>query len=351
MSNRFQYQPRPQETIEQRASQTGSTYISFIKDWVETYSVLKTGNWLRPLPPTWPNASHYGLDIFVHYGVGPLNATVLCNLKLYNEKCRVCEAYQEADSKGNLSDEELYALKATKRVLAWFIDRKEPKEDPVAWAQPWTFDRDVSKLCKDPTTGELYVIDHPEVGYDISFDREDGQKYTGIQIARRSSAVEDKYLEFIMKNPIPSILVKRSYEEVKNLFEGGAGPNTKTQVQVPEQPPQQEQTQPRQTVQTPPQPNVQTTQQPDIPWTPPVQPQQAQTQSFCDASVSFGGQSLGCGLNPNHEGQHAFTRPIATASSAPAQPTQPNGGQVPQQPGAGQGMQASALRARFSGAK
>jgi|SRR5277367_4532199 len=370
MSNRFTYVPRATEQWTQRAEQTGGSYIGFIKDSIETYSAKKE-NWLRILPPTWPDAKHYGFDCWVHYGVGPQNASVLCNLKMYNTPCSVCEAYTKADAEGR---EDAYEFKATRRVLIWMVDRQDEGDVPVAWASPWTLDRDISKLCKDRQTGELYMIDHPEAGYDITFDREGelpNVKYVGIQIARRPSSVAEKYIEYIIERPLPSLLIKRTYEEVRALFEGAHAVDTNQPQPGQEQPPVQ-QPQQQQTSQFPPQPpNLGVQPQFQQPVQVPVQ----QQPQFCPTQISFQGNHLGCAYQQGHQGPCLFERVLSSAPQvvevqqpvqqqqptppvtartplAPQQPVQQPiqqptspGPALVSQPG---GSRAEALRARFA---
>lgn len=366
MSRSFQYQARAADAWQERSEQRGGGFVSYIKPSIQQFSVQKKENFIRILPPTWPSPKHYGYDVWVHYGVGPQQATVLCNLKMFNTKCPVCDAYAIADGQGK---EDAYDLKANRRVLVWLINRKDANLPPLAWGMPWTLDRDISKLCKDPQTGELYQIDHPDNGYDLSFERDgEGQnvKYVGVQIARRPSSVEDKYLDYIVANPLPDILVKRSYEEVCALFEGGA-----SQPQPPPPPPQPEQqsaqapwTQPQQQtpVQQAPAQQPAPIAQPEPRWTPPVQ-QPIQPNTYCPASVSFGGQTLACGLIAGHDPNaqpHDFNRPLAQAPVVNQPEPQPVQQSFPQQTtpvaqapvqttaAPATGGRAAALRERFT---
>jgi len=221
MAPKFKYQARKSEDWEKRENQSGSSYIGFIKDQFETYSVKTGENWIRILPPTWADPKHYGLDIWVHFGVGPQNASVLCTLKMENKPCPVCEARMQAEDRGQDNADD---FKPTRRVLVWLLDRKDEKK-PLAWAMPWTVDRDLTKCAHDRMTGELYHLDDPEGGYDVSFDREGTSgtqqvKYVGMQVARKPSPVAEAYVNYIVEHPLPDILVHRSYAEVHELLAG-----------------------------------------------------------------------------------------------------------------------------------
>lgn len=276
----FVYKARPEEAWSKRSKQSGSQYEGFIIDAFKTF-VPKKENWIRILPPTWDNPQHYGLDIWVHYGVGPNNASVLCTNRMLKEKCPLCEAEARAEAQGR---EDSRQFKPTRRVLVWLIDRNEEKNSPLLWAAPWTVDRDISKVSRDRQTGELYQIDHPEAGYDVTFDREgEGMnvKYVGVALARRPTPVAENYLKFITENPVPTSLNWRSYEEVQALFEGGA-------VIDPTAGNMSEQSAPS----------------PGIPVNTPTQPVPTPivTLDFCDKTFVFKGQKLGCSREAGHPG-------------------------------------------------
>ncbi len=218
----FQYRARSNEDWEKRSAQQGGSFEGFIKDEFKTYTVKKGDNFIRILPPTWDNAEHYGTDAWVHFSVGPDNASVLCLHKMKGEACPICEARARAERDGDkeLADE----LKPARRVVVWIIDRKDEGAGPLIWGMPWTLDRDIAKVCRDKQTGAFYLIDHPDEGYDVSFEREgDGQrtKYTGVQLARRPSSVDTDVLDYIQEYPATDCFVWRSYDEVAKLFRGG----------------------------------------------------------------------------------------------------------------------------------
>src|ERR1700677_2560430 len=201
MSRNFVYQPRSPEAWKKRES--GNTFQGFIKDSYMGFSPKKE-NWVRFLPPTWENAGHYGIDIWVHYSVGPENASVLCLYKMTGKPCPVCEAFAAKEAAGQ---EDSTQYKPTRRVLVWLINRKEDKEKkPQYWAQPQTVDKEITKICRDRISGQLYYIDNPDTGYDVLFDKEGEQmltKYVGFQIDRNPTSIDQSYLDYAVNNPLP----------------------------------------------------------------------------------------------------------------------------------------------------
>lgn len=228
----FKYRKRSTESVQKRSEQQGGEYQGFIKDEFKTFRPKKGDNWVRILPPTWKDTEtygdHYGIEIFTHYGVGPDRASVLCVGKMPNPetgklgKCPICAARAKLEAAGD--EAEAKELRITKRVLVWVLDKKDPDKGPLAWSMPWTLDRDIAKISIDKRTGDTYFIDHPEAGYDVTFEVEGEKqqtKYTGIQLARKKSAVDEEHLEFIAEHPLPDTLNYRSAKEVQALFEGG----------------------------------------------------------------------------------------------------------------------------------
>lgn len=225
---KFTYQERSAEDLEKR-KKSFSGRDSYFSDKAKFF-ITKTGdNKIRILPPTWDGAEHYGLDIWVHYGIGPDNVGYLCLDRMGGEKCPLCEARQEADRDG---DEDLAkALKATRRVAVYVLDRNAEKDGPKVWAMPQRVDRDICAQAYDKETGEVLKIDHPDEGYDIRFTVEGqglGKQYVGVQIARRASPILDddkeagQILEHLIENSLPDLLVMHDYDHVKKAFEGGS---------------------------------------------------------------------------------------------------------------------------------
>ena len=218
----FQYVARPQDAWERRANQSGTQYIGIIKDQYNVFRPRKDDNSIRILPPTWENPLHYGYDIWVHFGVGPEKGQVLCLQKMKHQRCPICDFQVKAEEQGR---EDAGDYKPIRRVVVWIVDRKaeKPEDNPMVWAMPWTVDRDISAICRDKETGELYMIDHPEAGFDVYFTKtgeKEQTKYVALQLARRSTTVDSSIVKVIADNPIPSVLIWRSYEEVNLIFSG-----------------------------------------------------------------------------------------------------------------------------------
>lgn len=226
----FQYKPRSAQKWEERANQRGNDFLGFIGQDFKTFTPEKGNNYIRILPPTWDDAEHYGLDIYVHYGIGPERAALLCPQKMKIGPCPICEAGARAARAG---DEELKKeLDASKRVMVWMINRNDEKQGPMIWTMPWSLDRDIVKVCRDPHSGEIYMIDDPNRGFDVGFERTgDGvtTKYVGIQIARKESSIPQDFLDYVVECPLPSALEWRDYDTMKSIYEGAMAASGRTE--------------------------------------------------------------------------------------------------------------------------
>ena len=218
----FKYQERSPDTYKKRGDQGGGDFDKYLSDRIKMFKPADGDNCIRIMPPTWDNAEHFGLDIFVHYGVGPDSQTYLCNQKMNNKPCPICDEREKASKDGDVD----YAdkLKPTKRVLVYLIDRNNEKEGPIVWSMPWTIDRDLCKLVVDKRSGDTLPIDNPETGYDINFERKgkgDRTQYIGLAVARRESDLGNPdWLDFVQDNPLDSILQFYEYDHIAGVFGG-----------------------------------------------------------------------------------------------------------------------------------
>src|SRR5574343_364001 len=220
----FEYKARDSSAVKHRGEQGGNDYDRIIKDSLPMYKPADGSNTIRIMPPTWPNADHFGLDVYVHYEVGPDNQSYLCLDKMKGEACPICEERARAtkDNDTEYADK----LKPAKRVLVYLIDRDNQRDGPKIWSMPWTIDRDLCKLVVHRRSGEVLPIDDPEKGYDIEFDRQGKgtrTQYVGLAVARRESDIgKPEWMDFVVDNPIPDQLQFYDYDHIAKQF-GGQG--------------------------------------------------------------------------------------------------------------------------------
>jgi len=221
----FKYHKRSKESVKQRAVQTSNNFASMFKKNIPVFFPKENHYVVRILPPTWDDSDHFGLDVYVHYGVGGDRESYLCLEKMLNKPCPICE---ERKNK-NTSSEETKELTPKRRVLVYVIDRDNEKEGPQLWSMPWTVDRDLGQLSIDARTQDVIYIEDPDDGFDIEFTKKGAQlltKYIGLKISRYESTITDdddmleKWLQFIVDNPIPECLNYYDYDHIEQVFNG-----------------------------------------------------------------------------------------------------------------------------------
>jgi hypothetical protein len=228
----FSYQRRSAEQVNKRASMGGKDFDVLFRDDIPSFKPNDGPNTVRILPPTWPNPDHYGLDLWVHYGIGPDNQAYLCLHKMKGEACPICEEHERARRAGE-DEDYVKSLEPTRRVLMYLVDRDHEKDGVQAWAAPWTIDRDITKISVDRRTQDVLPIDDPDDGYDVEFERTGKgmtTKYVGVAIARRESPLgKAAWLDFAVENPLPDMLVYMDYDHIAKVLGGGGGHRTRAE--------------------------------------------------------------------------------------------------------------------------
>lgn len=224
--SRFQYKRRSEQDVKERQEKGGDDREGIFSGDVSLFSPAKNDNCVRILPPTWDAASHYGFDIYVHYGVGSDNSAVLCPKAMKTgDYCPICEERQKALDDGD--EEYARKLNYSHRVMYYILDRDNEKDGLKVWTAPFaSIDKQVTAQTRDARTGEVLYIDDPDVGYDIEFIKEgekERTKYTGVRVARNASDIgrdQDEYLDHITEHPLPELLNHATPEHIEELFYG-----------------------------------------------------------------------------------------------------------------------------------
>lgn len=231
---RFTYKNRVASDAESRTRSGGSRSAGFLQPLrdgskIPMYQPKDGRNRIRFLPPTWDSARWFGVDVFVHYSVGPNKASMPCPRRHLNDRCVICEAKQQAIDAGESRDY-ISTFGPSNRVAYWIIDRDDEEKGVQLWmASAWAIDQDLGQLCIDDDTREVLPVDHPYEGYDFIFNKEgEGKntKYPGKTFSRKSSLLlrnEDDLqdaLDFAEENPLPNLFSFPSSDDVAKEFEG-----------------------------------------------------------------------------------------------------------------------------------
>lgn len=230
---KFVYRKKNSDVVKSHATQKSGDYDFYLSDGVQMFSPKPGTHVIRILPDTWEDSNYFGYPIYVHFQVGVDNYSYLCLNKMKGEPCPVCEERRRAQGEGDT--EYASRIAPVRRIAVWLIDRDEEKDGPKLWPMPSSFDTDLAAMLIDRRTNEVLAIDHPEEGYDVEFTREGSgthTKYVGKKVDRHPTPlhkdldVADKWLEYVVQNPIPSVLKFYSYEHIATTLHGTSGPSS-----------------------------------------------------------------------------------------------------------------------------
>ena len=227
---KFEYRARTPEQVRALAQRQIGGRDSYFDKSIVFFTAREGDNVLRILPP--PSDAewgHYGVNIAMHYDIGPDKSAFLCREKMLQEPCPICEERIRASAAGE--DDFADSMKPGFRTAIYIIDRNQEGKGPMLWNVSGGLDKDITKLCIDPGTGEVLPVDDPNDGYDLSFVRT-GQglktKYDGVQFSRKPSPLSDdndaaqQWLDYIVAHPIDGCLVYHDYDYIKKVLEGQA---------------------------------------------------------------------------------------------------------------------------------
>lgn len=222
----FVYKKRSADDVKRRAEQSGARFDSPIKPNIDVWRPKDGENQVRILPPTWEGADHYGLDVWLHRFIGADNSSYICLDKMQNKPCPICR--ESLASKKAGEEDEAKELAARKHVIVWVIDRDDDSMTPQIWIMSWSQDRDISDLCRLKKDGKVLMLDDPDEGYDVTIKRTGKGLKTRYQyiIDRDSSPIsedqdeQEKILEYIMENPLPTTLVYHPADKMDKALSG-----------------------------------------------------------------------------------------------------------------------------------
>lgn len=225
---KFHYKRLTPGYMQERRNQSGSDRDPYVSPNVKLFPPASGDNTIRILPATWEEGK-YGLDVFVHYGIGSDRSTYLCLKAMKDKPCPVCEERGRAEKEGD--DDYAQALRTSKRVGVYVIDRDKEGDGPKLWLMPFTLEREIAAQAINKKTGEVLQFIDPEEGYDLNFEKkgkEKQTKYIGVSFDRDPTPLSEdedtaeKWMENITENPIPDVLVFQKYSDIQKQFEGAS---------------------------------------------------------------------------------------------------------------------------------
>ena len=231
---------RSAEELSRKASEGARDYDSIFKSGIPIFKAKEGENCIRILPSTWDEPD-WDYIIHQHRNVGPDNVSYLCLDKMKDgEVCPVCEAKRLATDK-----EEADELRIQKGSICWIIDRDDERTGPQVWQMPFTKVRnEIYARSVDKKTRAPILVDDPEEGFDINFTRVGTTvttEYKAVEVARDPTPIhddeklQDKWLDYITENPLPSVLNFYPAEHIEKVLFGKK--SAKTKEDAPEQEP------------------------------------------------------------------------------------------------------------------
>lgn len=155
--------------------------------------------------------SDYVMDVFIHRGVGPSEANVLCLKSTFGKPCPICE--QSALLRKQGKEKEAGDLKPSRRVFYNIQDMKEPDKLKVFETSHYLFEKELIDEARDDEEGGFVDFADPIEGKEIKFRASEVQKGTIKYKEFKSFAFEDR------DDPIPDELLESaiSFDEIMNV--------------------------------------------------------------------------------------------------------------------------------------
>ena len=165
----------------------------------------------------------YVMDVFVHRGVGPSEASVLCLKNTYGKPCPICE--QSALLRKQGKEEEAGALKPSRRVFYNVQDLKNPDVLKVFEASHYLFEKELIDEARDDDEGGFIDFADEETGKEIKFRCSKTSKggfefneFKSFSFEDRDDNIPDELLEKAIS--FDEIMNVPTYEEVEKILYG-----------------------------------------------------------------------------------------------------------------------------------
>lgn len=165
----------------------------------------------------------YVMDVYVHRGVGPSEASVLCLKNTYGRPCPICE--QSALLRKQGKEDEAGALKPSRRVFYNVQDLKNPDVLKVFEASHYLFEKELIDEARDDEEGGFVDFADEESGKEIKFRCSKTSKggfefneFKSFSFEDRDENIPDELLESAIS--FDEIMNVPTYEEAEKILYG-----------------------------------------------------------------------------------------------------------------------------------
>lgn len=244
---------RYQASYESKGSSSGKAGVM---DWkkvdgeVQFFSPAEGRNRINIIPYTIKSKNHplvkkgefevgdkdYVMDIFVHRGVGPNEASVLCLKNTYGKPCPICE--QSALLRKQGKEDEAGALKPSRRVFYNVQDLKNPDVLKVFEASHYLFEKELIDEARDDEEGGFVDFADEESGKEIKFRCSKTSKggfefneFKSFSFEDRDENIPDELLESAIS--FDEIMNVPTYEEAEKILYGRDDADDEEEDEVP----------------------------------------------------------------------------------------------------------------------
>jgi hypothetical protein len=144
--------------------------------------------------------------------------------KTYSEPCPICEFRGEKAKDPDSSEEEIKALKPSRRAIYAIWDGKDQRAGVQIWeVAHWFMEHPIQAIVKKPKGGGLVDFPHPDHGKSVAFEIKmvgKNKDYIGHQFVDRDEPIPDEILEKVPT--IDELLHVPTYDEVHAAFFGAS---------------------------------------------------------------------------------------------------------------------------------
>ena len=165
----------------------------------------------------------YVMDVFVHRGVGPSEASVLCLKQTYGKPCPICE--QSALLRKQGKEDEASALKPSRRVFYNVQDLKKPDTLKVFETSHFLFEKELIDEARDDNEGGFVDFADSETGKEIKFRTSkvsrggfEFNEFKSFSFEDRDENIPDELLEKAIS--FDEIMNVPTYEEAEKILYG-----------------------------------------------------------------------------------------------------------------------------------
>lgn len=165
----------------------------------------------------------YVMDIFVHRGVGPSEASVICLKQNYGKPCPICEQADQFKKAGK--EKEAGELKPSRRVFYNIEDCKNPGSIKVFEASHYLFEKELIDEARDDEEGGFVDFADEESGKEIKFRCSKTTKgnisfneFKSFSFEDRDETLSDELIESAIS--FDEIMNVPSYEEAEKILFG-----------------------------------------------------------------------------------------------------------------------------------